>query len=237
MIQHKYVGFITNKINYSDNDAIINVLTNNGKKTFKARGINKITSKNSASCNYFMISEFVTTSKSENSNQSLKSSSVVNIYKKCYEDILVSSTYLCIASLLDNLSSQINGYDIALKCFDKLEEDVYPLDVLNYFLKNVIIALGYAPNVKGCINCNNKNNLISFDFESGGFICKNCFDETRYNKLTTLFLKDLYDFLKIEDFITLNELHSITLFKMFNAFFKDVIGIDNKCFDFVIKCL
>ena len=87
MIQHKYVGFITNKINYSDNDAIINVLTNNGKKTFKARGINKITSKNSASCNYFMISEFVTTSKSENSNQSLKSSSVVNIYKKCYEDI------------------------------------------------------------------------------------------------------------------------------------------------------
>ena len=24
MIQHKYVGFITNKINYSDNDAIIN---------------------------------------------------------------------------------------------------------------------------------------------------------------------------------------------------------------------
>ena len=52
------------------------------------------------------------------------------------EDILVSSTYLCIASLLDNLSSQINGYDIALKCFDKLEEDVYPLDVLNYFLKH-----------------------------------------------------------------------------------------------------
>ena len=37
MIQHKYVGFITNKINYSDNDAIINVLTNNGKKTFKAK--------------------------------------------------------------------------------------------------------------------------------------------------------------------------------------------------------
>ena len=59
MIQHKYIGFITNKINYSDNDAIINVLTNNGKKTFKARGINKITSKNSASCNYFMISEFL----------------------------------------------------------------------------------------------------------------------------------------------------------------------------------
>ena len=35
MIQHKYVGFITNKINYSDNDAIINVLTNNGKKLLK----------------------------------------------------------------------------------------------------------------------------------------------------------------------------------------------------------
>ena len=72
-------------------------------------------------------------------------------------DFIYNNGYVYLVYLGDN--------DEALRCFDKLEEDVYPLDVLNYFLKNVIIALGYAPNVKGCINCNNKNNLISFDFE------------------------------------------------------------------------
>ena len=237
MIQHKYVGFICNKTNYSDNDAIFNVLTSEGKRTFKARGINKITSKNQASCNYFMLSEFNTTSKSEISNQSLKSSSIITIYKKCYEDLLVSSSYLCIASLLDSLSSQINGYDLAIKCFNMLEEEIYPINVLNYFLKNVIDALGYMPSINGCICCNSKSNLISFDFESGGFICKNCFDETRYNKLTTPLLKDIYEFIKNDEFICINEHHSITLFKMLNTFFKDVLGIDSKSFDFVIKCL
>ena len=71
-------------------------------------------------------------------------------------------------------------------------------------LKNVIIALGYAPNVKGCINCNNKNNLISFDFESGGFICANCFDSTRYEKMSVSFLKEVYNFLTKDELYELS---------------------------------
>ena len=51
MIDHKYIGFVSNKVNFKDNDAIINVITPEGKKTFKARGIAKITSKNAKSCN------------------------------------------------------------------------------------------------------------------------------------------------------------------------------------------
>ena len=73
MIEHRYIGFISNKTNFKDNDAIINVLTKDGPQTFKARGINKITSKNASSCNYFMISEYITNSKTQNGNQTLKS--------------------------------------------------------------------------------------------------------------------------------------------------------------------
>ena len=90
MIEHKYIGFVCKKVNFKDNDAIFSVISENKKEVFKARGISKITSKNAASCNFFMISEFVTASKTENSNQTLKQSSIIKMYKKPYEDLLVS---------------------------------------------------------------------------------------------------------------------------------------------------
>ena len=237
MIEHKYTGFICNKVNYSDNDAIFNVLTKEGKKTFKARGVNKITSKNATSCNYFMISEFLTSSKSENSNQTLKSSSVIKLYKECYDDLLLSSTYLCICSLLDQLSDEINGYDIALKCFDKLQEKVYPLNVLNYFLKILTNALGYKANLNGCVSCGKKDNLISFSLESGGYICNNCYSSSLYEKYSTSLLKDIYNFYKNDDFIELNTDNAIKLFMMYVDFYKNVILINNKSFDFIVKCI
>ena len=237
MIEYKYIGFICNKVDYKDNDAIINILTSEGKKTFKARGINKITSKNSSSCNYFMLSEFVCSSKSETSNQTLKSSSVIKIYKDCYDDLLISSTYLCICSLLDQLSNDVNGYEIALKCFDLLEQKVYPINVLNYFLKILSTALGYKPNLSGCISCGKKDNLISFDFESGGFICSNCFNSSYHEKHSTNFLKALYDFYKVEDLLELDNLKAVKLFMMYIQFYKNVLLINNKSFDFIIKCL
>ena len=72
MINHNFIGFVSQNIAYKDNDAIISVLTKDGKKTFTAKRIQKITSKNAPNCRYFMISEFITQSKSEQSNQTLK---------------------------------------------------------------------------------------------------------------------------------------------------------------------
>ena len=237
MIEHKYTGFICQKTTYKDNDAIFNVLTANGKKTFKARGILKVNSKNASSCNYFMISEFVTQSKTELSHQTLKTASIIKMYKKPYEDILISSSYLFICNLLDGVSHDINGYDIAVKCFDALENKVYPINVLNYFLKNLCDGLGYKPNIKGCISCFKKSNLISFDFESGGFICKDCFDPTRHTKLSSNILKDIYGFFKNDDIIEMDATHATTLFKMYSIFFKDVINLFYHNFDFVLQCI
>ncbi len=237
MIEHKYIGFICKKVNFKDNDAIFNVLTSHGKEVFKGRGILKITSKNSSSCNFFMLSEFVTQSKTETSNQTLKTASVVQLYKKPYDDLLVSSSYLFICALLDEVSDEINGYEIALKCFEYLEKGIYPITILNYFLKNLCNALGYRSNLSGCVFCGQRNNLISFDFESGGFICKNCFDAQRHHKIPTNLLKEIYTFLLNDSFYELDEMHSIQIFKMYSTFFKDVVNMFHNNFDFVLKCI
>lgn len=237
MIEHKYIGFICNITNYHENDAIYNVLTLDGLKTFKARSIKKINSKNAHACNYFMLSEFLTTSKSENSNQTLKQASTIKIYKKPLEDLLVSSSYLFICKILNALSEEINGYEMALNCFELLENNQEPLNVLNYFLKNLTNALGYKPNLLGCVNCGSKNNLISFDFESGGFICHNCFDSSRHLKISNNILKDLYLLLKNDDFIELDKIHAKDIFNYYYDFFKNVLNLFAQPFEFVLKCI
>lgn len=237
MIEHKFIGFVCKKVNFKDNDAIFSVISKDKKEVFKARGISKITSKNASSCNYFMISEFVTSSKTENSNQTLKTSSIVKMYKKPYEDLLVSSSYLFICSILDSLSDQINGYDLTIKCFDYLEEGIYPINVLNYFLKNLCDTLGYECNLKGCVNCGKPNNLLSFDFESGGFVCGSCLDLNRHEKLPVEFLKDIHMFLKNEGLYEINEIRAQRLFKMYSNFLRDVVGIYIENYEFVLNCL
>ena len=237
MIENKYIGFVSNKTIYKDNDAIFNVITKDSYETFKARGISKITSKNASSCNYFMICEFVTNSKTQTSNQTLKSASVIKMYKKPYEDILVSSSYLFVCNLLNQLKEQINGYEVATKCFDLLEKNVYPINVLNYFLKQVVNTLGFKSNLKGCVNCNKNKNLISFDFESGGFICNDCYNVSLYEKYPTSFLKQLYDFLKEDDLIEFEENRSIKIFNMYCDFLRKSINLNVEARDFILKCL
>ena len=158
MIEKKYTGFVCKKVNYGENDAIVTIFTSDGNHSFKARGINKINSKNGSATNYFMLSEFVFTAKSENSNQTLKSANIVKVFKKPFDDLTISASYLYICSLLFQVSEQINGYDVALSCFEMLEEGKSPISVLNYFLKKLVDALGYNPNIEGCINCTKKTN-------------------------------------------------------------------------------
>lgn len=237
MIEKKVIGFVYKKVDYKDNDAIFNVLTSNSKETFKARGINKMTSKNKGACNFYTISEFILQAKSETSSQSLKTASIIKIYKKPFEDILISSSYSFIFSMLEQLSDDFNGYDLAIKCFDYLENDIYPLDVLNYFLKNMCFTLGYEPNLTGCVNCNNKNNLISFDFETGGFICKNCFDSQLHLQMNTSFLKDLYNFFKSAELVKMEDYAALKLFKLYLSFIKDVCGLRIETSTFVLNCL
>ena len=159
------------------------------------------------------------------------------MYKKPYEDLLISSSYLFICSVLDQVSEQINGYDVAIKCFDSLEQGIYPINVLNYFLKTLCDTLGYNPNLKGCSSCGKSTNLISFDFESGGFICNNCFDQQRHEKLPVEVLKDIHMFLKNDDIYELSELRAQRLFKMYCSFLKDVVGLYLENYEFVLKCL
>lgn len=236
MIEEKYVGFVLNKTPYKDNDAIINILTSDGIKSFKATGINKINSKNASKCNYFLVAEYVLQSKNENGAKSLKNASIIKMYMNTLNDLLASSCYLFIISILKHLED-VDSYDLALSYFDKLNEGVNPLDVVNHFLSRVIISLGYSPLLNGCVLCGRKTNIISFNLEDGGFICNNCFNNKQHIKYETSFLKEiLYEFKNEE--ISLHDINnSKKIFMMFSNFLIENLGINKESYDFILKCL
>ena len=54
---------------------------------------------------------------------------------------------------------------------------------MHYMIK-ILQFSGYGFEIKHCIRCHQKNNISSFLFNSGGFICSNCLKEDEKSDLT-----------------------------------------------------
>ncbi len=233
----KYIGFLYSKTTYQENDCIVNILTSENESiSFKAKSLLKANSKQASACNYFVLSEFVLSAKTILSNKTLKTATIIKQYHVPYEDILVSSAYFIIFEVIQQIYKQMQDlYPLTLFCFERLEEKKHPILVLNYFFKQVCLALGYAPNLFGCINCLSKKELVAFDFSLGGFICKNCFDSIIHQKLSTNILKDIYQFLKVDEFIEMDLVHGNYLFDSYIQFLKEQGGLHFQSYEFFKK--
>ncbi len=237
-METKVIGFVFSKTEYKDNMFMLNVLTcQNQSIAFKARGIANMTSKNASACNYFTISEFVFNSKTETSSKTLKNASIIRQYHLPYNDLMISSCFLFMYEIIAQVCEQMEIYNLAYQCFNDLENKKEPIMVLNYFLKQVIIALGYQPNLDGCVYCKKRKELISFSFSSGGFVCQDCFIENVHTRYSANFLKALYRFLTTQEMIELEKDHAICLLDMFATFFQIETGMHVNTYAFLKKTI
>jgi DNA repair protein RecO (recombination protein O) len=92
-MEKKVIGYVISVVPYKDKDAIINLLTADGKFSFKARGILKLTSKNAPTCQLFTLGEFVITQKTETGHSVLTTSSSIKKVKNLLDNPL-AATYL-----------------------------------------------------------------------------------------------------------------------------------------------
>lgn len=237
MIEKKIRGFVYHLADYQENDRIVTVLTEEGSVSFKARGIKKPTSKNAAACNFFTISDFVLTSRSEQHHAVLKSATIVQLFHQPYENLLTSAAYLLLCHLIHSLSSTLNLYDFLLACFQLLEEKKYPVQVLNYFFKNLLDSLGYQPYVDGCVHCHQKSQLLSFSLLDGGFICQHCLDPMKHKRYPVRFLKSIHTFYKEKQYTPLEEEDAISLLYLYTGFITEEVGLTLKGLDFLKQCL
>ncbi len=171
-------SFVLKRSDLREHDQIVTLFTlEKGKVDALARGVKKILSKNSAYLlPVFLIDADVLSGKEVNH---LTKAVPVFVYKNILEDLNKMSLLQTVFKWVNILTK----YEREPKIFLLIKSWLEFLDATNKvetalaygFLGNILMYLGFAPELDNCISCQNKSNLVAFYPAGGGVVCKNCF--------------------------------------------------------------
>ena len=112
------------------------------------------------------------------------------------------------------------------------------------FLAKAIQAVGSGLEVDHCVFCDNKDDIVAFSFNEGGFICRSCLqpemsidlNPAQMKLVRYVFKTDSYFFDK-DKFDGLKKENIKTVFINFNEYIKDGIGVYIEAIDKIINRL
>lgn len=196
---------ILSSSDYKEADAMLRVLSKEfGLRTFIAKGLNKINSKNRMACLTYGTSLFHYDLNEMHDLQILQSAESLHNRYLISEDLEKSS----IASLVSELTELLlknetehalldEYYDYLNQVLDLITNSEKPYHLLAYILIQFLNHYGISPMVDACVVCGStKVNSISID--EGGFVCHDCQPELQ----TTI-----YDVEALKDFRIIGKLN------------------------------
>lgn len=182
-------GLVLRLSEYKEADAMVTAISSEGFFSFLAKGVKKLTSKNSSSVQPFSVSEFVLL-KSSSGGLTLKQGTLLDNYAS-----QGNIEAMAVLSFLQELTLKVVqedeaplAYPYLLKSCSLIKEGKDPLTIgLLYFAK-VLFNAGYGLDVDECVICHKKQGIVSFSYEEGGFLCK---DHQNQEKASVMKLKIL----------------------------------------------
>lgn len=183
--EKRCTGIVLRLTPFKDTDAMINAISEEGFLSFKARGVEKLTSKNAPSVQPLTLSQFVLM-ESPNGGLSLKEGDAIEFFGKI--DDLSNAAAL---SLIQELTLKIIQEDEAAMAYPYLLQALRLIsmgkDGLNmgllYFAKVLSIG-GYGLNVDRCVACGEQKDIVCLSYSEGGFLCRDDYDPESDNKTT-----------------------------------------------------
>ena len=195
----EFEGIVIRRTSYKEGSAMISVLTKDRIRSFLAKGVLKMTSKNAPSVNLFTKSRFQTFNGAE--GDWLRVGEVLKSYPKITKDFEK-------LAILDSISEMTNSligtneagevYYFLEKVLDSLNGDFSPLTALLIYFAKVLKASGYGLDVDSCCICGKKEAISALSYKDGGFICQNCFDASKHVKTDPRKLKILRYIFKVD---------------------------------------
>ena len=171
---------------YKEKDAVITAISQSETITFLARGIKDPKSKHAPINNPLMIAD-IDLMDGDFKYPILKSSKELFMPMKLKMD----STYLGTLLLINEMINHLFPDDEKAKMFPYLEEAITTLKrtdnwlmVLLLFMSQAIKLGGFELEVNRCVICGQKNRIVAFSFEEGGFICERCDNEETAHDLS-----------------------------------------------------
>ena len=109
-----------------------------------------------------------------------------------------------------------------------LKNGVHYLKVALIYIAKIISISGYELEFNHCVYCGSKENIVSFSFSEGGFVCKKCATEETRNDLTPNQLKLLRASFLVKNFdipdLIFNVEDGLYLLNKYGEFIDDGLG-------------
>lgn len=181
----KTKGVVIKEVNVGEADKILTIFSKNkGKISGSAKGARRPKSSLVAGTQLFCYSDMVLFKGKD--MYSINSCDVIESFYEIRND-LVKLTYAAYINeiILDIVQEEQPSSKVLQLFLNSLymlaKTDKAPEQIARVFEIRLISILGYAPWVRGCINCGNDEFIdFSFSFRKCGYLCKQCVKEDNY---------------------------------------------------------
>ncbi len=236
-------GLVLRITPYKENDAMILSLTQDGYLSFLARGVMKINSKNAPSIGLYSFSKWdLETGK--NGQLTLKNGQLITSMTAIMDDLpsllaMDAIAEICLKMVIDD---EKYLYPYLIEVFRLLRERrIEPASALAIIAAQVLKLNGYGLVVDGCVFCHDNKKIVSFDYQSGGFVCAHHFDPLTMVNQSTLYLKTVrllflfpYDYL---DKVALDYHEVILILSDFRKYLYEACGFKWSGLDAFFKAI
>ena len=223
---------------YKEKDAVVNAITEGRSFSFYAKGILNPKNKNSF-LNNTLCKANITLIEGKLKYPILETAELISspMLLNCSLDYLNALLTIDDAMLhLFENEEKFFGYNVVNKTLIALRKGQNPYYCILYFLLKLLPYLGFEIEVKNCVSCGSKKNIIDFSFIEGGFLCSKCAEsERRYNNEQLLLIRNTILSDEVDAFgSATNDDIKAVLFDI-NTFITDGIGYHLKTLDSLLK--
>ena len=169
-------GIVVRLSKIKEADAMVDCLGPDGFFSFFARGISKLTGKNSAAVQPLTQARF-TLSVSPSGSSTLSESQIVASFLRDDDFGALASQQLImeVASKLVQPDEAPLDYPWLLEALSAIKEGFDPYSSALFFFARALVNGGMGLDEDECVSCQKKGDIVAISFSNGGFVCRNCF--------------------------------------------------------------
>lgn len=167
-----FKGLVLTNTPVKEADVILNVLSDHGKVSLKARGVLKANAKNRSVTEVGCYSMFHTLEQLSTKILVLKNAETVERFPNISKDLLKKTIYGC---LLEAFNKSEPALEKALHYVYLLEKSENPYCLYALFLAHCLQEQGIELVADECVCCHATSKLCGISLREGGFVCENCF--------------------------------------------------------------
>lgn len=203
----KVEGMIVAETLYGETSKIIQLFTKEyGIIGIMCKGVQSMKSRLRALTMKFTYGSFCIYYKEEKLSI-LKDVDILCDFQNMKNDIVLLSYFNYLTDLTTQVYKHSENevlYDYYLAGLKKIEAGMDPLVITNILEFKYLPFLGVGLELDSCILCGNKTNIVTIDADTGGYICKNCYQDQILVSPKTVQMIRMYYYVDIDSITKLS---------------------------------